>query len=138
MKLLIITYPLIAKSDQILIRLMKFSVMYRILAHLTSVAYLRVCATLRVHNKSNSSSLTCTHAFTVARAVVCVMRVEFHIGAAIKGVQAPEEALQRVSLEEGVILGYAGNVYRKLIVWNTNTERNCQFLFATGIHSIVI
>jgi len=36
----------------------------------------------------------CTHAFAVARAVVRVMRVEFHIGATIKGVQTPEKALQ--------------------------------------------
>lgn len=59
-----------------------------------------------------------THAFAVARAVmmVRVMRVEFHIGAAIKGVQSSEKALQRVGLEEGVVLGYAGNVYRELIV----------------------
>lgn len=62
------------------------------------------------------SNPTCTHAFAVARAVVRVMRVEFHIGATIKGVQTPEKALQRVGLEEGVVLGYAGNVNRKLIV----------------------
>lgn len=65
---------------------------------------------------SVSSNPTCTHAFAVARAVVRVMRVEFHIGATIKGVQTPEKALQRVGLEEGVVLGYAGNVNRKLIV----------------------
>jgi len=84
--------------------------------HCISVAYLRDCATLRLHGKSNSSSLTCTHTFAVARAVVCVMRVEFHIGAAVKGVQTSEEALQRVRFQERVILGYAGNVYRKLII----------------------
>lgn len=53
---------------------------------------------------------------TRAVVMVRVMRVEFHIGAAVKGVQAPEEALQRVGLEEGVVLGYAGNVDRKLVV----------------------
>lgn len=63
-----------------------------------------------------SSNPTCTHAFVVARAVVRVMRVEFHIGATIKGVQTPEKTLQRVGLEERVVLGYAGNVNRKLIV----------------------
>lgn len=67
------------------------------------------------HNSSDS--ILCTHAFAVARAVMMrVVRVEFHIGAAIKGVQSPEEALQRVGLEERVVLGHAGNVYRKLIV----------------------
>lgn len=45
-----------------------------------------------------------------------VMRVELHIGAAIKGVQPAEKALQRVGLEERMVLGHAGNVYRKLIV----------------------
>jgi len=57
-----------------------------------------------------------THAFAVARAVVRVVRVEFHIGATIKGVQTPEKALQRVGLEERVVLSYAVNVNRKLIV----------------------
>jgi len=52
----------------------------------------------------------------VARAVVRVMRVEFHGGAAIEGVQSAKETLQGVGLEEGVVLGHAGNVYRELIV----------------------
>lgn len=64
----------------------------------------------------------------MARAVVRVMRVEFHVGATIKGVQTPEKALQRISLEERVVLGYAGNVNRKLIVWNMKTDDR-QFSF---------
>jgi len=71
---------------------------------------------------------TCTYAFAVARAVVRVMRVEFHVGATIKGVQTPDKALQRVGLEERVVLGYAGNVNRKLIVWNMKTDDR-QFSF---------
>lgn len=59
----------------------------------------------------------------MARAVVRVMRVEFHIGAAIKGVQPPEQALQRVGLEEGMVLGHAGNVYRELIVCNERKKK---------------
>lgn len=65
---------------------------------------------------------TYTHALAVARAVMRVMRVEFHIGAAIKGVQPPEQALQRVGLEEGMVLGHAGNVYRELIVCKEEKE----------------
>lgn len=49
---------------------------------------------LRISGES-SDSILCTHAFAVARAVMMrMMRVEFHIGAAIKGVQSPEKALQ--------------------------------------------
>lgn len=64
----------------------------------------------------------------MARAVMRVMRVEFHSGAAIKGVQSPEKTLQRIRLEKRVVLGYAGNVYRKLVIWNTIRAIINQFL----------
>lgn len=46
-----------------------------------------------------------------------MVSVDLHIGASIKSVQSSKQTLQGISLEEGVVLGYARYVYRELVIW---------------------
>lgn len=57
-----------------------------------------------------------TYTFAVTSAVRMVS-VDLHIGASIKSVQSSKQTLQGISLEEGVVLGYARYVYRELVIW---------------------
>ena len=69
-------------------------------------------------------SLKYTHAFvTICAVMMTVVRVEFHISATIERVESTEQTLERVSLEEWMILGDARHVYGKLIVCNKKIRK---------------
>lgn len=73
-----------------------------------------------------------TYTFAVTSAVRMVS-VDLHIGASIKSVQSSKQTLQGISLEEGVVLGYARYVYRELVIWKRQ-KRNVN-KFAIDLNS---
>lgn len=62
-----------------------------------------------------------------------MVSVDLHIGASIKSVQSSKQTLQGISLEEGVVLGYARYVYRELVIWKRQ-KRNVN-KFAIDLNS---